>query len=152
MDRLGSDVLPVVFVTAHRLTAFDAESGRHLYSVPLELPPAKGPTRLARYRDDWVVAHGRSVVTIEAARGNVTGRFQLTFAVRTLLAHHGYLIFAGEGGTACYRDGALRWSSRHDWTDATATDAAGNVVAQLPLFTAQQIGIGMGDAIAQGES
>ncbi len=149
MDRLGSVPNPVAFVTARQLTAFDAHDGRLLYATPLELPPAKGQVHLVRYQDDWVVAFGKTVVFVHADTGTVQRRLDLTFIVRTALAHDGALLFAGEGGTACYRDGAMRWSSRHDWAQATVSDGDGAVIARMPMFTNQHIAIGFGSAVAQ---
>jgi hypothetical protein len=151
MDRLGSEPIPVVFVTPQRLTAFDAHDGHLLYCTPLGLTPAKSPMRVLRYRDDWVVALGKVVAWVDGSTGALTQKLSLPFAVRTALAQQGFLIFAGEGGTACYRDGELRWTTRHDWTTASVVNEKGAVTATLPLFTSQHIAIGMGSEVAQAE-
>ena len=151
MDRLGSEPIPVVFVTPQQLTAFDANDGRRLYATPLALQPSKSPLHVLRYRDQWVVALGKVVVLVDASVGGVTQTINLSFLVRTAFAQQGFLFFAGEGGTACFRDGELRWTTRHDWTTASVVNEKGAVTASLPLFTSQHIAIGMGSEVAQAE-
>ncbi len=140
----------MVFATPHRATAIDAETGRLLWSTPLELPPVKAPFRLARYRDDWLAVYGVNVVVLDGDTGAIRARTRLGFTVRTILVQNGYVLLAGEGGTACFRDGEVRWTSRHDGTEAEIGRPSG-LIARLPKFTHASIAIGMGSVVAQSD-
>lgn len=150
MDRLGSHVEPVVFVTTQRATAFDVATGRLLWALALGLSVTKSPLRVQRYRDDWIVVQGNEMLVIDGLAGAIRVRMRLPFVARTLLVHDGYLVAAGEGGTACFRDGTMLWSSRHDWTNAEVHGPSG-VIARLPKFTSNAIAVGMGSHVAQAE-
>jgi hypothetical protein len=150
MDRLGANVEPVVFVTSQRATAFDVASGKLLWSLTLGLTASKAPLRVQRYRDDWIVVQGNEMVVLDGIAGAIRVKLRLPFVARTLLAHDGYLVAAGDGGTACFRDGTMLWSSKHDWTNAEIVGPSG-VTGRLPKFTHHAIAIGMGSHVAQAE-
>lgn len=152
MDRLGgTSSESVVFATARTLTAVDLATGQPRWSTRIDLPEAKDPVTLARYRDDWICARRNTVVVVDGLSGAIKSRFQVAFTIRAALVQEGCLVLAGDAGTACIDDDGMRWSSRTDWTTAEFLGPRGEVQSRIPHFTGEGIRIGIGSVVSDTE-
>jgi outer membrane protein assembly factor BamB len=161
---IGHPAAPLVLVHTDCVTAFEIGSGKLLWQTNLNFPLGNGALRVARSGETLLITYGGEATVLDLRTGRKIASFDLGFMARSVLVHDGYTVFAGEGGVACFRDGALVWRTRPSEQPGAkglaglltpsryaVVNAQGQTQQQLPMNPgSSELAIVHGEEIVQG--